>query len=247
MYVDRKYRNNLASDLETFEIKIKETDLLISVSKGSVDDEIKNRILQYTFSLRNDLESYISQDTKFRVTLVPHLVRPDAPVIARQMAKWANMVGVGPMAAVAGGFAEFVGKFVKRYSDEIIVENGGDVYLSSSKVRIIGIFAGRSPFSNKVGLKLSPQKMPLGVCTSSGNVGPSLSFGKADAAVVLAKSTFLADAAATAVGNRVQTWEDFEEAIGFARNIKGVEGVLLIKDDKMAAWGEIELVSLKTT
>jgi ApbE superfamily uncharacterized protein (UPF0280 family) len=233
--------------LEVFEIKIKETDLLISVAKGSVDDEIKNRILQYTFTLRNDLESYISQDAKFKVTLVPHPVRLDAPVIARQMAKWANMVGVGPMATVAGGFAEFVGKFVKRYSDEVIVENGGDVYLSSSKVRIMGIFAGGSPFSNKVGLKLSPQKMPLGVCTSSGNVGPSLSFGKADAAVVLAKSTFLADAAATAVGNRVQTWEDFEEAISFARNIKGVEGVLLIKDDKMAAWGEIELVSLKTT
>ncbi|MGI6684970.1 MAG: UPF0280 family protein [Bacillota bacterium] len=241
MYVERKYRGELSSDLTSFNVKIKETDLLISLKPQDITPEIKDKITQYIFLLRNELEKYIEEDSDFLHTLNPYLVRPGAPAIAFEMAKCANMAGVGPMAAVAGGFAQMVGKYAGQFSQEVIVENGGDIYLKSSKVRKIGIFAGSSPFSGRIALKIQPSKTPLGVCTSSGTVGPSLSFGKADAVVIMARSAFLADACATATGNRVTTPADFNQAMEFARKINGVNGILLIKDDKMAAWGSIEI------
>lgn len=247
MYVDRKYRHRLSTDLETFEVKIKETDLLVSVKPGCFDDQVKEKIYRYTFLLRSELEAYIRTDPDFFHTLSPYIVRSDAPLIAREMARRANSAGVGPMAAVAGGFAELVGRFTRRFSDEVIVENGGDIFLDCRKQKVIGVFAGESLFSNRIGIRISSGQMPLGICTSSGIVGPSLSFGRADAAIILAQSAFLADAVATAVGNRIQTPEDFDTALNFANKIVGVSGVLLIKDDKMAVWGAVELVPLKKT
>lgn len=241
MYVERTYRDDLSKDLATFEVKIKETDLLVSLKPKDVTPEIKDRITRYTFLLRNELEQYIKENPDFFYTLSPHMVQPGAPEIAFQMAKYANMAGVGPMAAVAGGFAQMVGEYAGRFSREVIVENGGDIYLKSSKVRKIGIFAGPSPFSRRIALKINPARTPLGICTSSGTVGPSLSYGKADAVVILAKSVFLADACATAAGNLVKTPEDFNQAIEFAKRIQGISGILIIKDEKMAAWGQVEI------
>lgn len=245
MYVDRNYRKNLAGNLETFEIKIKETDLLIGVTPGSVDNEARDKIYRYTFFLRNELEEYIQTDPVFRETLEPHLVRADAPPIARQMAQWANLVGVGPMAAVAGGFSEMVGRFIEsHFSREVLVENGGDIFITSTKERVISVFAGSSPFSGRIGIRLHPAQFPLGICTSSATVGPSLSLGQADAALITARSAFLADAAATAAGNRVQTADDFSAAIDAVKKVPGVKGILLIKGDKMGLWGDLEIVPL---
>jgi ApbE superfamily uncharacterized protein (UPF0280 family) len=242
MYVDRIYRNDVISDLKTFNIKIKETDLLISLKKEDYSPEIEDAITQYTFLLRNELEEYIKIDPVFFTSLTPHIVCLEAPALAFNMAKFSNMAGVGPMAAVAGGFAQMIGEFIGQYSQEVIVENGGDIYLRSSKTRTVGIFAGESPFSNRIGIRISPHQTPMGICTSSGTVGPSLSFGKADAAIVLAESVFLSDAAATAAGNMVNTPEDFDAAIKFIRKLPGIKGIVLIKDDKMAIWGSVEIV-----
>jgi len=244
VYVDRTYRSNLVSELETFEIKIKETDLQISVKAGSVNKEVLEKLSRHIFLLRNELEDYIARDPDFSMSLQPYFVKPEAPLIAQEMAKWSLVAGVGPMAAVAGGFAEFVGRYLTAYSSEVIVENGGDIFLLSKQTRTIGVFAGGSPFSNRLGLKINPQHTPLGICTSSGTVGPSLSFGRADAAIIVAKPAFLADALATAVGNRVKTPDDFQEAINFARKIKGVKGIVLIIGDQMAAWGDIKLAPI---
>ena len=108
------------------------------------------------------------------------------------------------MASVAGAMAEAFQETSLESSTEVIVENGGDIYLATSRERVIGIYAGTSPLSIKLGIAISPEDSPLGICTSSGTVGPSLSFGKADAVCVLSKSAALADAAATAVGNVVR-------------------------------------------
>jgi len=245
MYVDRTYRGEISSELITFDVKIKETDLLISLSAEDFTAEVKDMITQFVFVLRNELEKYIQEDPDFFSSLSPYVVSSGAPAIAYQMAKYANMAGVGPMAAVAGGFAQMVGEFAGDFSKEVIVENGGDIYLKSSKVRQVGIFAGKSPFSNRIGIKIPPKETPMGICTSSGTVGPSLSFGKADAAIILAKSTFLADAVATATGNRITTPEDFDAAIRFGQKIDGIMGMVLIKDDKMVVWGSVEIVPIK--
>jgi uncharacterized protein len=73
-------------------------------------------------------------------------------------------------------------------------------------------------------------------------VGHSLSFGKADAAIVISPSAALADAAATAVGNLVQDARDMSRAIEFVRGVEGIVGIGVIKGDKMAVWGKIKLV-----
>ena len=121
----------------------------------------------------------------------------------------ADKVDVGPMAAVAGAIAEHVGKELLPFSREVIVENGGDIFLRIIKARSIGVYAGEtSPFSGKIGLEISPEQTPLGICASSGTVGHSLSFGGSDACIVLSHSTALADAAATAIANLIGYADD---------------------------------------
>jgi ApbE superfamily uncharacterized protein (UPF0280 family) len=121
------------------------------------------------------------------------------------------------------------------------VENGGDIFLKISRKRTVGIYAGDSPLTGKIGLEISPQDTPLGVCTSSGTVGHSLSFGKADAVVILAESAALADAAATAIGNRVNLPEDVNSAIDFCKNIRGLKGIVIIIGKNVGVWGEVKL------
>jgi hypothetical protein len=148
------------------------------------------------------------------------------------------------MAAVAGAMAECVSKDLLKLSKEVIVENGGDIYLATSRERTIGIYAGDSPLSLKIGIVISPEDSPLGVCTSSGTVGPSLSFGKADAVCILAKSSALADAVATAVGNIIKEKKDIELGLGRGREIAGVLGALIIVEEKMGVWGNVKLIQL---
>ncbi|MGZ3604978.1 MAG: UPF0280 family protein, partial [Thermodesulfobacteriota bacterium] len=81
-------------------------------------------------------------------------------------------------------------------------------------------------------------------CTSSGTVGPSLSFGKADAVCILSKSAALADAAATAVGNVVKEKKDIELGLEMGKEIAGILGTLIIVEEKMGVWGTIKLAQL---
>ena len=145
---------------------------------------------------------------------------------------------------VLRGEAEKVGKDLLNYTSQIVVENGGDIFLNVSKDLTIGIYAGKSPLSNKLGLKISSFKTPLGVCTSSGTVGHSLSFGKSDAVTVIAHSASLADATATAVGNLVKGRKDIDKGLEYAQNIKGIMGTLIIVDDKFGVWGNLEIVTV---
>ena len=145
------------------------------------------------------------------------------------------------MASVAGAITEFVGTELLAFSPEVIVENGGDIFLKSLEKRIIGIYAGKSPLTGKIGLEIDGEDTPLGICTSSGTVGHSLSFGKADAVVALSKSATLADAAATAIGNLILQPDDIPSGIEFAQGIEGLKGLLIIKDDKIGLWGKVKI------
>jgi ApbE superfamily uncharacterized protein (UPF0280 family) len=158
------------------------------------------------------------------------------------MLRAAEIAGTGPMAAVAGAIAEEASTFLGRTQAEVIVENGGDVYLRSASPRVCAIFAGTSPFSLRVGVAIQPEHFPCAVCTSSGTVGPSLSMGRADAATVIAPSGALADALATALANRITSPEDLEPAVTWAASTTGVIGALAILRDAMAAQGRFELV-----
>ena len=149
------------------------------------------------------------------------------------------------MAAVAGAMAEYVGlDLLAAGASEVVVENGGDIYFCRTQESVVGIFAGTSPLSNRVGLKIAASLMPLGICTSSGTVGQSLSLGEADAVTVLAKDTALADAVATLVGNAVQPGQSLELALAKGPTVPGVLGVVIIRGEELGAWGEVELVPL---
>jgi ApbE superfamily uncharacterized protein (UPF0280 family) len=174
-------------------------------------------------------------------SLQPLAVPSRAPRIVVDMIEAGRLAGVGPMAAVAGAISEYVGRELLAFSPEIIVENGGDIFLKILSQKTIGIYAGDSPLTGKIGLEISPRDTPLGVCTSSGTVGHSLSFGRADAVVAIAASATLADAAATAIGNLVKRPEDIDKAIEFGQKISGLKGSVIIIGASVGAWGDIKL------
>ncbi|MGI6647967.1 MAG: UPF0280 family protein [Bacillota bacterium] len=245
MYVQRTYRCGQSSqDLSFFQVRLKETDLYIGVDQERYTPELVKIAEELVWQYRNQLELYIQEDPEFRITFEPHFLLPTAPALARIMGQAAWQAGVGPMAAVAGAMAEAVGRGLLTKVREVMVENGGDIFLKIRRPRLVGIFAGTSPYSHRLALEIDPRWGALGVCTSSGTVGPSFSAGRADAAVILAPSTALADAVATAVGNVVQTPADVEKGLELARSIQGVIGAVVIKEDKLAAWGKVKLVPL---
>jgi len=220
---------------------VKETDLHILAGR-EVASEARHLVIQY----RHQLESYIADHPAFLTSLRPIAGEVTAPSIVKDMIAAAAKAEVGPMAAVAGAVAEFVGRDLLRQGvAEIIVENGGDIFLYRKRDCRVAVFAGTSPLSNKVTLRLRTEQMPCGVCTSSGTVGHSLSFGKADSVTVVAPSTALADALATAFGNEVRSGSDIAAVIEKCKKFMGaVFGVVIILGDRLGAWGDIELGAL---
>jgi ApbE superfamily uncharacterized protein (UPF0280 family) len=243
-YKKRSYRQLITAPdgLHSNFIRVKETDLHI-LAAADIEEDGNNFVHRY----RNQLENYITDHPEFLTALTP--LKPDtlAPPIVKDMVQAAAAANVGPMAAVAGAIAEYVGKdLLDTGLDEIIVENGGDIFLKRNRDCVTSIFAGDSPLNQKVGIRIPSGAMPLGVCTSSGTVGHSLSLGKADSVTVLAASTSLADAAATRLGNEVSSGskKNMDNALEAARTIPGLLGVVIICGEQMGAWGEIDLVGL---
>jgi len=129
-------------------------------------------------------------------------------------------------------------------TQQVIVENGGDIFLKVNRPVTVSIFAGDSPLSEKIGLTIPNRQMPIGICSSSGTVGHSLSMGVADAVCLLSSSAILADGAATALGNRIKSKEQLEIVAQWADKMEGILGGVVVIGDSMAAWGDVELVSL---
>jgi ApbE superfamily uncharacterized protein (UPF0280 family) len=241
LYKERTYRKLLkgaGAGLEFFNVCVCETDLWIGA-----DSVFKEQSLQCINKYRTQIEEYIKSNKVFMESLEPLLPESGAPEIVKRMCAASVKTGVGPMASVAGAVAEMTGMKLLRFSKEVIVENGGDIFIKTCIPRKVGIYAGSSPLSMKVALDILPENTPAGICTSSGTVGHSLSFGRADAAVIISRDCFIADAAATAAGNIVKRAEDIEKAIDFVKSIKEVEGIVVIAGDKIGAWGNVSLTS----
>ncbi len=240
-YRARSYRNQVeAPGLVSFSVTVRETDLYITASK-KLSEQAVNLVLQ----ARSHLETFIASHPDFLSSLTPLPEDLTAPAIIKKMISAGRTASVGPMAAVAGAIAEFVGQgLLKSGVEEVVVENGGDIFLARRQDCLIKIFAGESVLTNKIGLRINSGQMPLGICTSSGTVGHSLSMGNADSATVVAPSTALADAAATALGNLINDENDIEPALEAARSISGIHGAVLIHGDRLGAWGNISLEPL---
>ncbi len=241
MVKSKTYRNLVKSDeLTSFQVMVKETDLIVSARKN-----LKAQAIDSILNHRGVIESYIDTYPDFITTLTPWTVSTPMPAIVRDMVNAGCSAGVGPMAAVAGAIAEAVGCDLLKLSSEIVIENGGDVFIKIDRPTTVAIFANRSPMSLRLGLRINSMQDPVAVCTSTGTFGHSVSFGRADAACVVSRSCALADAAATAICNRVQTKADIQAAIAFGQKIEGVQGIVLILNEDVGLWGDLELIPLK--
>jgi ApbE superfamily uncharacterized protein (UPF0280 family) len=236
-YSERFYRKwQKPPDLQSFHIQRGETDLQIYA-----ESDISRRAGDLIELYRSQIEQTILAQPEFQTSLTPiHLNSPYS--IVNRMVEKSSLAGVGPMAGVAGAIAEFVGISLLPYSAELIVENGGDLFIRSKKKRIILVYAGEySPFSGGLRIVLHGRADPYGVCTSSASIGHSLSLGKTDAAVILAGSAVTADTFATAVGNMVQNETDIERGLSFVRSHDEIFGALIVVGDRLGIWGELEL------
>lgn len=243
-YRRRTYRDLVDQHLVSTFFRLRETDLHVLA-----DSDVSAVTGELATTFRMQVERYIEQYPEFMTALEPLGVDHLAPPIIREMQEAAELAGVGPMAAVAGGIAEFVARgLLEAGHKELIVENGGDIFLSRSKELTVSVFAGESILSNRLGLRILPEQMPLGICTSSGTVGHSLSFGNADSVTVLAESAFTADAVATRIGNEIgnerETRDVINHALHIASQIENIHGVLIICGETIGANGEIELKRL---
>ncbi len=243
VYQERTYRDKtVGHDLIEQTIIQNESDLQI-YSNIKVVDVAESHLED----IRKILSRYIEKQPEFQTSLKPIEAIEDQGKVHYQIQKMieaSKKAAVGPMAAVAGAVSQYVAECLLEEEEgltDIFIENGGDIYLKSTAERRILVHAGESVLSEKIALKIKPEMTPCGICTSSGTVGHSLSFGKADAVVVISRDTCLADATATSVGNMVKSHSDIEKGIDFAKSIDGIDGILIIVKDKIGAWGQIEL------
>lgn len=236
----RTYRTRMAREgLVGFRVAVRETDLMV-LAERDLSAEVRRLVVQE----RQHLEAYIEGHPDFLTTLSPWPPDPYAPPLVRDMIGAAAPAQVGPMAAVAGAIAARVGTALLSFSSEVIVENGGDIFMHLNHPATVALHAGRSPLSRKLGLKIDPAPGAWGICTSSGTVGHSHSFGRCDAACVVAADTALADACATALGNKVSDASAIDEALGWIAGISDLLGALIVVGEHLGVWGGLELVTL---
>ena len=237
----RTYRSFIARNgLTSFQVRHQETDLHIQAERN-----LENEVSTWIIEARLSIENYARSHPGFLESYTPLPYNPFAPAVVRDMLESSAAAGVGPMAAVAGAIAQHIGKrCVELTSGEVIVENGGDIFLRVFEPITSVILAGTSPLSRRVGIVVAPGRLALGICTSSGTVGHSRSFGKADAVTIVSQSVSLADAAATSIGNMVITERDINHGLNALKKISGILGGVIIKGTKLGIWGEIQLVPL---
>ena len=238
MYNERFYRDWIdCGDLKQFQVAIAQSDLFILC-----DQYAKEQALEALANVRKEIEGYIAINRSFETALEPVPVERDAPVAVRKMDRAARAWNVGPMASVAGTVSECVGKRLIEHATEVIVENGGDIFAVALRPLKFILYAGEnSPFKDKLAFKIHADN-GIGVCTSSGKVGPSLSFGAADAVVAIAEDAAFADAAATAIANSIKTPEDIDVAVEEQNKRGDLKGLIACCGERLGVWGDIEII-----
>ncbi len=264
----RFYRKASAHDDEqSFQVVAGQTDLWITVRRVPGIDFAKEA-LACVADLRSQLQSWMLLEPAFGPALTPLSVPAHAPHIVRRMSAACARMGVGPMAAVAGGIASLVAEHLLRFSPDVIVENGGDIMLHSTRERVIALLPdpGRKAV---LAVRIREGEFPVSLCSSSSTIGHSLSFGNGELAVVRARDAFFADAAATAFCNALREADDVQKVLDTAAELGvagsaaekeqrgaqeqhpepgdgawGVEGVFVQCKGVVGVWGNMELVPL---
>ncbi len=237
---NRFYRGWMkAARLTYFSVRLFETDLAIAAERDMTADALETVV-----DLRNALLDYAHAHEGFLSSMRPLAPDETAPDVVRRMCRAAEAWDVGPMAAVAGTFAEIIGERLLASSREVIVENGGDVFIATRQPREVEIFAGDdSPFAGRLAVRVNADSGIHGICTSSGTVGHSFSHGKADAVVAFAESAAFADAAATAIANRIKVPADIQGVVDAEKERAALKALVAVAGDTLGAFGDIEFVT----
>ncbi len=242
------YRNLVScpDNIFSYEVLYKETHLFIKSPK-----DYSSKLLRILTHIRKPLENYIKKYPEFLYSLKPYEPSKDAPKIVKMMCEVSKEVGIGPMSAVAGAIAEILGeellKIIRKEKQQefLIIENGGDIFAYFDKPITVGLYSGKnSPFSGKVSVKISYINKPVGICTSSGSIGHSLSFGRADSVTIISESCSFADSCATFICNMVKTEADIEKAVNLAKEFKKVMFVCITMNKKIAFWSRNDKIEV---
>lgn len=222
---------------QAFQVVVEETDLHVTACM-----DLSLEISRYVSALRGQLKSYIMLHSNYRDSYVPVHVPSGVAEIVRRMADAAGVAGVGPMAAVAGTISQMVCEEFAGNSAELIVENGGDVYMLSTRDRVAGLLP--DPHSDAtIGIVVRAHEFPVSICASSATIGHSLSLGKGDLVAVRSRDGALADACATALCNLLKSPDAIERVTESAAALEaqGIEGVFAQCGGRVAIWGNMEL------
>lgn len=212
---------------ETFAAILAESDEHVAAAKAGM------------IAARQVLEGYIARDPFFATTFSPYEPDSDDPLILH-MASAASKAGVGPMATVAGAIAAAgIDAMIDTGAGFGVIDNGGDIALVSDRDVRVGVHAGGAPLSDKIAFVVPPKNEPFGICTSSATVGPSISFGVADAVTIFAPDPLLADAWATSICNQIRI--DDQSVLSIV-DPKSVEGVFAILGKTVVQWGSVPRV-----
>lgn len=225
--------------LVSFDVAVAETDLHVRAERN-----LERVVLKLVHRFRSEIEAYAEAEPEFFRSLDPLPCPLKCPEIVRRMLRAGSEYGVGPMAAVAGALAEAVGRELLKRSAQCMIENGGDLFVKLHRPARLGLYAGLdSPFTRRLNLVVECAGEGIGVCASSGRVGHSFSLGKADAVVAMARDTALADAAATAICNRVQDPSDIARVIEEERARGKLLGLAVAMRQRMGVFGAVELAT----
>ncbi|SHN66062.1 UPF0280 family protein [Desulfovibrio litoralis] len=252
----RDYRSLSGKNAEfKFQVVVEETDLWVSLGGLRpkfleaglflAQTKCEQLVAQRVLELRAEIQNTILLQPEFKTSLVPVVLGFDGSDLIKEMTSASTIMQVGPMASVAGAIAEAVARGLHQYFTEVLVENGGDTFMYCEKEQTVALLTDPAEQAS-IGVLVNPCDSPVSFCASSGKFGHSLSFGKSDLAVIRAKNGALADAAATAVGNRLKKAKDVNSVLAYVQILqnRGLEGVFVLCDGKIGVWGNMELVAL---
>ncbi len=226
---------------QIFRSLYRETDLWVAVSREYSVKDVEVCTLQRIKHYRNIIENHIRRQPEFRTSLVPVFAITDVEPVIAEMYRASSAAFTGPMAAVAGAIAQFVcNDLIHEFNlAEVVVENGGDIFLKLDSEATISVYAGTSSLSEKISLLLKPEETPLSVCTSSATIGHAFSMGKADACMIACQSGALADAYATQFCNKVKSKDQVLEITETALRKPEILSVVIIMDDMVGLGGKL--------
>lgn len=244
LFEPRTYRNSFSNErFHSFVIRHQTADLWIGVDPAAFQNEMADVALAILKSILDELEAYGTANPIFKKSLKPCSVEEDAPATIRQLAAAGEKAGVGPMAAVGGLLSETVGReLLENFSlGELVVENGGKLFVKLQNPLVLSIFAGESPLSGMGGMEILPEQTPLGIGTFTQADRSPMEYGKADAVMIACKEAALSDALTTGFANRIKKPADVENVLNRTEIVPEILAAVLVCGDQIGVRGEFEL------